>query len=87
MMTSELSEAERTPSGNKELEHDVESEVAEETMSTTMKLAKEIDEPYDIDLPTAECQSRTPSEKKAGYTQRRCIARKERRGTKPRSVP
>ena len=28
-----------------------------------VKVAKEIDEPYDIDLPTADCQARTPSEK------------------------
>jgi len=47
-----------------EVPHDVESDVAEETMSVTVKVAKEIDEPHDIDLPTAECQSRTPSEKR-----------------------
>ena len=41
-----------------------ERDVAEETMSVMVKLANEIDEPYDIDLPTAECQSRTPSEKR-----------------------
>ena len=33
-------------------------------MSAAVRLAKEIDEPYDIGLPTAECQSRTPSEKR-----------------------
>ena len=55
-MKSEFSEAERTSSGNKEVEHDVESDVAEETMSAMVKLAKEIDEPYDISQPTAECQ-------------------------------
>ena len=50
---------------HKELEQlTCESDVAEETMSAMVKLAKEIDEPYDIDLPTAECQSRTPSEKR-----------------------
>ena len=40
-----------------------ESDIAKETMSVTVKLAKEIDELYDIELPTAECQSRTPSER------------------------
>ena len=33
-------------------------------MSGTVKLAKEIDELHDIGLPTAECPSRTPSEKR-----------------------
>jgi len=41
-----------------------ERNVAEETMSVMVKLANEIDEPYDIDLPTAECQSRTPFEER-----------------------
>ena len=63
MMKSVLSEAERTPSRDKELEHDVESDVAEETMSATVKLAKEIHEPYDTSQLTAECQLMTPSEK------------------------
>ena len=40
-----------------------ESDVAEETMSATVKLAKEIDEP-DIGQPTAECQLMTPSERR-----------------------
>jgi len=39
------------------------SDDAEETMSATVKLAKEMDEP-DIDQPTAECQLMTPSEKR-----------------------
>ena len=43
---------------------DRESDVAEEMMSVTVKLAKEINEPCDIELPTAECQSRTPSEER-----------------------
>ena len=37
--------------------HDVESDVADETMSATVKLAKEIDEP-DFGEPSAECQFR-----------------------------
>ena len=41
-------------------------DVAEKTMSVMVKLANEIDEPYDIDLPTAECQSRTPFPRKGG---------------------
>ena len=45
-----------------EVPHD--TEVAEETMSATVKLATETDEPYDIDLLTAECQSRTPHERR-----------------------
>ena len=32
-----------------------ESDVAEDTMSDMVKLAKEIDEPYDINQPTEEC--------------------------------
>ena len=40
------------------------SEVAEETMSAVVKLAKEIDEPRDIGQPTAECQLMTPSERR-----------------------
>ena len=56
-----------------EVPHDVESDVAEEMMSVTVKLAKEIDEPSDIELPTAECQSRTFSK------QRRVIRRDELR--------
>ena len=40
-----------------------ESDVAEETMSATVKLSKEIDEP-DIGQPTAECQLMTPSERR-----------------------
>ena len=38
-----------------EEEHDVENDVAEETMTALVKLAKEIDEP-DIGQPSAECQ-------------------------------
>ena len=38
------------------------SDVVKDTMSTTLKLAKEIDEP-DISKPTAECQLMTPSER------------------------
>ena len=38
--------------------HDVESDVAEETMSAVVKLAKAICELYDIGQPTAECQFR-----------------------------
>ena len=38
--------------------HDVESDVAEETMSAMVKLAKAICEPYDIGQPTAKWQSR-----------------------------
>ena len=38
--------------------HDVESDVAEETMSAMVKLAKAICEPCDIGQPTAECQFR-----------------------------
>ena len=37
---------------------DVESDVAEETMSAMVKLAKAMCEPYDIGQPTAECQFR-----------------------------
>ena len=43
--------------------HDVESDVAEETMSAVVKLAKEIDEP-DIGQPSAECQFRWPSRRR-----------------------
>ena len=39
-------------------------DVAEETMSVMVKLTKEIDEPYNIDLPTAECQSRMSSKER-----------------------
>ena len=52
-----------------EVPNDVESDVAEETMSAMVKLAKEIDEPCDIDLPTAVCQLDAFREK-AGNTQR-----------------
>ena len=66
MTKVEVSEAQKIPSRDKELEHDVESDIAEETMSATVRLAKKkIDEPYDVDLPTAECcQSRTPSQRR-----------------------
>ena len=40
------------------------NDVVEETMSVTVQLAKEVDESYDIDLPTSACQSRTPSERR-----------------------
>ena len=40
-----------------------ESDVAEETMSAMVKLAKDQLEPYDIGQPTAECQLMTPSER------------------------
>ena len=43
--------------------HDVESDVAEETMSAVVKFAKAICEPYDIGQPIAEFQFRgLPSE-------------------------
>ena len=38
--------------------HDVESDVAEETMSAMVKPVKAICEPYDVGQPTAECQFR-----------------------------
>ena len=64
----------RDPSGNKELEHDVESDVAEETMPATVKLAKEIDEPV-----TSANRVRNASfvvfQEKVGYTMRRAPAR------------
>ena len=41
--------------------HDVESDVAEETMSAVVKLAKEICESCDIGQPTAACLLRWPS--------------------------
>ena len=44
------------PQGDKELEQlTCKSDVAEETMSATMKLAKDTLEPHDNDQPTAEC--------------------------------
>ena len=33
----------------------VENDVVEETMSVTVQLSKEVNEYYDIDLPTSEC--------------------------------
>ena len=45
------------------------SDVAEETMSAVVKLAKEIDEPCDIHQPTAECHLIfVVHQERAGYT-------------------
>ena len=50
---------------HKELEQlTCESDVAEETMSVTVKLARDPLEPSDIRQPTAECQLMTPSERR-----------------------
>ena len=49
---------------HKKLEHDVKRDVAEETMSAMVKLAKDPLEPHDIDQPTAECQLMTLCERR-----------------------
>ena len=50
-------------------DHVAESDVAEETMSAMVKLAKDLLEPYDIALPTAECHIMAWLHKKELVTQ------------------
>ena len=56
-------------------------------MSAVVKLAKEIDEPCDIDQPTAECHLIfVVHQERAGYTQRQAPAAQVEQEA-PRSVP
>ena len=48
-------------------EFGVRSDVTKDTMPVMVKLAQEIDESHGIGQPTAECQLKWPSRRKAGY--------------------
>ena len=76
-----LEEKEHTqPQGEKELEQiTCKSDVAEDTMSTMVKLAKDPLEPHDIGQTTSECLLMAYLQEKTGYTQRVLVREGRRR--------